>query len=136
MAASPQYRLGTLSIVALIVAAIVADAITLIPFAGDFIGPAYWVIVSIFLYTNGFGILNARRLSTSVISMVAELIPAVQELPLILAGTIAVIIFSRIEDKLGIKVPTLGGQATGNTVKGVAPGQMPLNVDGVRRPAQ
>lgn len=127
MAASPQYRLGMISIAVLVTVAAAADAITLIPFAGDFIGSAYWVIVSIFLYTKGFGILNARRLSTSVISMVAELIPAVQELPLILAGAIAVIVFSRIEDraraKAGAKI------SSGDTSR------QPLNVDGVRQPA-
>lgn len=134
MANPVEYRLRTLAVAVLIFAATVVDAITLIPSAGDFIGPAYWVIVSIFLYTKGFGILNARRFATSAISMVAELIPIVQEFPMILAGTIVVIVLSRIEDKTGIKVPMSKGQLADKTEAGATPRRGPLNQGGVRQP--
>ena len=136
MAEGPvNYRLGITAIAVLIFTAAIADLICLIPFAGDFVGPVYWVLVSIFLYTKGFGILNARRFATSAISMVAEMIPGVQELPIILVGVIIVIVFSRIEDKTGIKIPTSKGPIDDKAIAGVTPGIKPANQDGVRQPS-
>lgn len=113
-----------MAIAGLIFFATITDLFTLIPLVGDFVAPVYWILVSIYLYFKGFGILNARRLVTSILSMVTEMIPVVQEFPLLLAGTIAIIIFSRMEDKLGTKLkpPT------------PVPGRNPLNSGGVRKP--
>lgn len=137
-----KYRLKGFSIAVLLVAAIFADLLTIIPLVGDFVGPVYWVCVSIFLYFKGFGILNARRFATSAISMVAEMIPAIQAFPLIIAGTIAVIIFSRIEDKTGLKARLPDGQQPLN-ISGVRLPQtdsgntsQPLNANGVRQPGR
>jgi len=117
-----QYRIGMFAIVVLIFCASVADLLTLIPFVGTFIGPFYWISVSIFLYTKGFGILNLRRFATSAISMIGEMVPVIQSLPLIIAGTLAVIIMSRIEDKKGIKMLP-------------SPNKQSLNQEGIRQPS-
>ena len=135
----PKYRMGTAGIVFWIAFAALADLLSLIPFVGDFVGPIFWVCASIYLWKVGCGLLNARRLATSLISMIAEMIPGVQEFPLILAGIIAIIIMVRVEDKTGISVPGIGGKKTGSTLvqNGVNPPriqQSPLNQGGVRAP--
>lgn len=129
MAGSVNYRLSMAAIVVMIFIAAIADLFTLIPLAGDIIGPVYWVAVSIFLYTKGFGLVNGRRLTTSLISMIAEMIPAIQELPLLLGGTIVLVVFSRLEDRTGISL-------TKGKI-GIAKGPTPrvMNVDGVRQPS-
>jgi hypothetical protein len=83
----------------LIILAGVADVFTLIPLVGDFVGPAFWVLVSIFLWYRGLGFLNTNRLATEIVSTVAELVPAVQELPTIITGMILVILFVRFQER-------------------------------------
>jgi hypothetical protein len=128
-----KYRIGTVAVILLIVTAVIADLITLIPIAGDIVGPLYWIIVSVYLWKAGLGFVNGRRLAVEAISIVAELIPVVQELPAILAGVIAIIIMTRIEDRTGISLNPL-------KKKGVTPPRMsrqPLNsTPGVRPPRQ
>lgn len=136
----PKYRIGTAGIVFWVALAALADLFSLIPFVGDIVGPIFWICASIYLWKVGCGLLNARRLATSLISMVAEMIPIVQEFPLILAGMIAVIVMVRAEDKTGISVPGIGGKKTGSSLvqNGVNPPhqqQIPLNQGGVRAPS-
>jgi hypothetical protein len=100
MEGQKKHKLGTVAIIVLVVFATIADLLSLIPFVGDLVGPIFWVCVSIYFWKAGMGLINVRKLATSIISMVAELIPAVQELPLILAGIIAVIVMTRAEEKL------------------------------------
>lgn len=118
-------RIGLIAIVILVVAALIADLLSLIPFVGDIVGPLFWIGASIYFWQSGLGLVNGRRLATSIISMVAEMIPAIQELPLILAGIIAIIVMVRIEDKTGISLtPHIAGK-----------GGMPLVQNGLRSPA-
>lgn len=156
---SVEYRMKGGTIAILIAVAAFADLITLIPIAGDFVGPVYWICVSILLYMKGFGIFNARRFITSAVSTVAEIIPVVQELPMLLVGTIVLIIFSRIEDKTGMNIMPGKKKGAGDAASGAIeaanmyrdgqrePGQeydeegeyrnsnlKPLNNDGVRQP--
>lgn len=124
MASGIQYRLGGSSIAFLVFIAIAADLITLIPGAGTLgVAPIFWIIVSVFLYFKGFGIINARRLATSITSMVVEMVPVIQELPLLTAGVLTLIMFTRLEDKMGRK-----------TAPTESPGPQPLNQGGVRLP--
>lgn len=88
----------------LIFLAFVADVLTLIPLAGDFVGWIFWAIMAIIFWKLGLGLVNWRRFVPALISTVAELFPAVQELPTIIAGMVAILILSRIEDKTGLKV--------------------------------
>ncbi len=134
-----KYRIGAVGIVFLVALATLADLFSLIPFVGDIVGPIFWICASVYLWKIGCGLLNARRLATSLISMVAEMIPIVQELPLILAGMIAVIVMVRMEDKTGISIPGIGDKKSGSHLvqNGVNPPhqqQIPLNQDGVRAP--
>ncbi|MES2471028.1 MAG: hypothetical protein V4526_02240 [Patescibacteria group bacterium] len=98
------YRLGILAILALLASAGVADLATLIPLVGTFVGPIYWFIIGLYLWKKGFGLLNWRRIVPGLTSTTAELIPAIQALPTITVGIAIIIIFSRFEDKTGIKV--------------------------------
>lgn len=124
-----NYRLGWASIAGLLIVAGVFDLISPILVIGSITGPIYWVSLSAFLFTRGFGLLNARRLTSSIISLIIEVVPAVNTLPAILAGTIAIIIFSRIEDRTGISMHKKGVANAGAIRK-------TLNRDGRRDPTQ
>lgn len=102
MEGKTKYRLENKAIVIITFCAGAADALTFIPFVGDAIGPIFWIGASIYFWKAGLGFGNAKRLATTALSTVAELIPIVQELPTILVGTVAIIMMSRTEDKLGI----------------------------------
>jgi hypothetical protein len=99
-----NYRIsgGMFAILALLAG--LADLLTLIPFVGTAVGPIFWVLATIYFWKVGLGLVNGRRLATTIISIVAELVPAVQAFPTILAGTIAVVIMTRIEDRTGISL--------------------------------
>ncbi len=136
-----QHRMGWVGISGLLVVGIILDLVTLIPGAGTLLAPPVWIAINTYLWIIGCGIVNAKRLSTSLISMVGEMIPALQALPINILGIIAIIIMVRLEDKTGIKVH--GGTkgvgnisiVNGNPVRNpkITP---PLNVDGIRLPPQ
>ncbi len=116
-------RIGNGMAACLLLVALIADAFTLIPVVGDFIGPIFWVCMSVFLWAKGFGFLRLGRIVTEAISTVAEMIPVIQELPTIVVGMIIIIVLIRIEDKTGKSL-----------LKPMSKGKMPLNVNGMRRP--
>ncbi len=92
-------------IVILVISAFIADLIGLIPFAKDFTASIFWVVVSAYFWIKGMGIFNGRKLAAMAISWIASIIPFIQEIPLeIVAGIVAIIIITRIEDKTGISV--------------------------------
>jgi hypothetical protein len=126
-----RYRIGIGGWIGLIVLATIFDLFTLIPFVGDIASPIFWAIVGVYLWTKGMGIFNGRKLAITTISFIAEMIPAVQELPMLLAGIIAMLVVIRIEDKTGISI-------TKPTAKGVTPPRLkhnPLNnKPGIRTP--
>ncbi len=125
-----KYRVSMPMSVLLMGFATVCDLLSLIPFVGDAVGPIFWIIVGIYFWTKGMGILNGRKLAVAVISFVAELIPVVQELPMLLAGIIAMLFIIRVEDKTGKSfVKPMS--------KGITPPKLkrnPFNNDGVRLP--
>ncbi len=125
MESADKKRLGSLAIAILLFTGIVADIFTLIPFVGIAVGPIFWIFVSIWLWKSGFGFLNARRIATSAISAVAEVIPVVQEFPLIVVGVIVLIFMLKAEERLGLSL------SVGKTGMG---GKTPLNSGGVRAP--
>jgi len=136
-------HIGFLVMALLVLSAGVCDLITLIPFVGLVVAPAFWILVSFYLWRKGYGLINARRGATSLISMIAEMIPAVQFLPLNTVGIIILIIFLKLEEKTGLKLPVGGKKLSGNqplNSGGVRPPtssrtlEQPLNVDGVRAP--
>jgi len=122
--------------------AIVADALSLIPFVGVISGPVFWALFSFYLWKVGCGFINPRRLITGSISMVVEILPAVQMLPAATLGFILVYIFVRMEEKTGISInnissgKVLAGSRPLNTNGTRMPTRRPppLNVDGVRPP--
>lgn len=99
-----QYRIGMGISIVLIMLAAVGDALSLIPFVGAIVGPIFWIIIGIYLWTKGMGILNGRKLAVTAVSFVSEIIPIVQELPMLLAGIIAILFIIRVEDKTGLSL--------------------------------
>lgn len=99
-----NYRISITAGIFLVIAAIIADLISLIPFVGTVSGPLFWIIVSWYLWKKGCGLFNPRRFATEIISSVIEIIPAIQALPAATAGIIAVIVMIRLEDRTGISV--------------------------------
>ena len=111
--------------------AIIGDLLGLIPFAGDFVGPIFWIAFATFLWMKGFGFLNPKRLAVEGVDMVIKMIPALQELPVeLLIGAIAVIVMIKFEEKTGVKIP---GKEGGNNVATGA--HSPVNAGGVRKPS-
>ncbi len=119
-------HIGAVAIGVLVLLALVADAIGLIPLAEDFVIWIYWSGVAIYLWYKGFGFVNGRRLAVMVADVVVGMIPGLQALPQITVGIIIVIMFARAEEKLGISV--LSGAISGK-------GTLPLNFRGSRTPA-
>lgn len=134
------YRLGWGAIIALLAVAGIGDLISLIPLAGDVVAPIFWVVVAVYLYMKGFGLMNPGRLVTELVSMAAEMVPGIQEFPALLLGTALVIILTRLEDRTGVQFElpgrTVGGRTPLNQNGARAPIQTPapLNIDGVRPP--
>jgi len=131
--------IGIVVSIFLVCTAIIFDILSLVPFAGTFVAPFFWGCMTVYLYIKGYSLLNPRRLVTSGISLVAEMIPVVQELPALTVGVIVLLIMLRVENKTGI--PLSGTKNSGvkaNLVEnGINPPrseQAPLNMDGVRAP--
>jgi len=99
-----KYRISTATGTVLVVLAAIADIFTFIPIVGDFLGWLFWVIMAVVFWKLGLGLINFRRFLPMIISTVAEFFPVVQEFPTIVAGMVAIIIMTRIEDKTGIKM--------------------------------
>lgn len=122
-------KIGNIGAAIFIGFAAITDAATFIPLVGDFAGPIFWVLASVYLWKAGLGIINGRRLGTSVISMVAEMVPLVQALPTITVAALAIVTMVRLEEKTGI---SLKGKKPG-----ITPPRMkrePLNEGGKRLP--
>ena len=126
-------RIGNGWFLILVIAALIADLLTLIPFAGDFIGPIFWVGVALFLWLKGCGFLNTARIATELIALVAKLIPVIQEFPETTIGIILVILLIRFEDRTGIKVAGAISEGGMNAV--TQGGNQPFNRGGQRLPS-
>lgn len=114
--------------------AAIFDLISLIPITGDFLGPIFWIGVSIFLFMRGYGFVNARRLVTSGISLVVELIPAAQAFPALILGSVMLISILKAEDK-GLPVSAATGAKNVGGVR-AAEAVHRLNRGGVRLPSK
>lgn len=88
----------------LIILAGIFDLATTIPLVGTVVGPIFWVIVGIYFWKKGMGIVNGRRLAASGTSFVAELIPGAQALPTLVVAIIVILVIIRIEDKTGLSI--------------------------------
>ncbi|MDQ5950609.1 MAG: hypothetical protein QG585_551 [Patescibacteria group bacterium] len=91
-------------ITVLVPTAIVADALSLIPFVGNIVGPTFWIFASLYLWGKGFGLMNLKRLVPVVISVIAEFFPAIQAFPSIITAVVVIIVSIRIEEKTGVSI--------------------------------
>ncbi len=129
-----KYRISVKVGIFFLCLAAIADLVTLIPIAGTFLGWLFWGIMAVVFWKMGLGLVNWRRLVPALISAGAELFPAIQELPTIIAAMLVILVFTRIEDKLGVKLlPTKGKPGVTAPRLKRAP---PAYKDGVRLPRQ
>ena len=139
MAEGKKHKIGNIAAFIFIAIAGIFDLFTLIPVIGDFLGPIFWVGASLYFWKSGLGFVNGRRLATSAISMIAEMIPGVQELPAILAGIVIVITMTRFEEKTGISVSSITGGKVGTKMNiggtRMPTPRTPLNQGNVRSPS-
>jgi hypothetical protein len=104
MAGEIKHKISKQATYILIGLAGIADIFTFIPFVGDFVGWIFWIIMSVVFWKLGLGLVNYRKLTSMLISTAIEFIPFVQMLPSITAAMAAIIFFSRIEEKTGLKI--------------------------------
>jgi hypothetical protein len=124
-------QLSTLNSIALLLLALVADIATVIPFVGDFVGPVFWSLITVYFWKKGMGIINWRRFAPSIVSFVAELIPGIQSLPSIVVCMFAIIVLTKLQAKTGISVTSIVSKKA--VVKRPIP-RVPLNINGYRPP--
>ena len=128
-----KYRIGLGWGIVLVAMAGIADLIGLIPLLESISGTAFWAIAGIILWMKGCGLLNWERLAPAASSLAVAWVPALQALPQLVAGMIAIIILIYLEDKTGMSlVPPL---SNGKKVR--LPNKLqPLNQGGVRKPRE
>jgi hypothetical protein len=124
-------HLSTKNNIVLLLLALVADISTLIPLVGDFVGPIFWISVTIYFWKKGMGIINWRRFAPAIASFITELIPVIQSLPSIIVGMFIVIGLTKLEEKTGISVTSIVSKKA--VVKRPIP-RVPLNINGYRPP--
>jgi hypothetical protein len=114
-------KIGILAMIVSIVLALVADALTLIPFVGIAVGPIFWISFNYYLHKKGFPIMSGKRLGTGIISTIAEIIPAIQALPTITLGVIAILVMIYFQEKTGVPVTSIADGKVGpkNNMNGV-----------------
>ncbi len=91
-------------ITVLVPTALIADALSLIPFVGNVVAPAFWVFASLYIWGKGFGLMNLKRLVPALISVIAEFVPVVQEFPTIITAVVVIIVSVSIEEKTGVNI--------------------------------
>lgn len=116
--------------IVLVFCAGIFDLATLIPFVGIIMGPIFWAIAGVYLWAKGVGMFGWKKLATSVISLIAEAIPAIQALPMLTVGIVVILILIRIEDKTGKSL--IKPVKAGVTLPRLR--RAPKNENGVRRP--
>lgn len=131
-----KYRISNGAAFVLVILSILADLFTLIPGIGIAVGPIFWSLANFYFWKSGLGFVNSGRLATSAISAVAEVIPAIQELPTITVAMIGIILMTRAEDKTGISLSSMTKGPNLNTAgtRQPTPKQQPLNQGGTRAP--
>ena len=127
-----KYRIGIMASIVLVISALIADLLGIIPFVQYISAPIFWIIASIYFWSKGMGLLNGKKLASASVSWLISVIPALQMIPLeIVGGIIAIIIITRIEDRTGISLLK-------PLSKGIRPPRLeknPLNAkEGIRPP--
>ncbi len=97
-------RIGWIMIIILLIIAYAVDNINPIPIIGGIITTFYWLAFSFYLFKTGHGLLNYKNIVPGFLSVVIEWLPAVSIIPTVLISTAIIIIFSRIEDRMGISL--------------------------------
>lgn len=135
---SKAHKIPTAAGIILVVVALIADLLTLIPFAGDFVSPIFWVAVSIYFWKRGMGIVTGKQGVAKIISFIAEFFPGIQALPTIFLAMLVIVGVTRFEEKTGLPISSMAGGKPG-TKMNVAGSRLPtpkvpLNQGGIRPP--
>lgn len=130
-----QNRIGLGMIFVLIVISGFVDLINLIPIVGGLVSTGYWIVLSYYLWKTGHGLFNWKVAVPEIISVVVEWVPMVSFLPSVMAGTLAIVAISRIQDKTGINLipsqtfkkmtPPRNQRVPVNSTAGIRPPRLP-----------
>jgi len=106
---SPQdkkYRVSRKAFIWMLIFAIILDLISLIPAINVITLGVGAVLFGIWWWKLGLGLINPKKVVTYGVTAIVEAIPIVSWLPGLTVGVIVIFIYSRIEDKTGIKLPS------------------------------
>jgi len=101
-----KQRIENVPAVFLVIGAIVVDLFNWIPGVGSVVTAIAWFIFNLYFYFKGISIFSGKKLAANLGAIIVGLIPFLDVLPETLVGMIAIIMYVRAEDKLGIKIPT------------------------------
>ncbi len=99
-------RLSKMAIGGLVTVAVIMDLLNWIPAIGSIVTAIGWVALNVFFYLKGISVFSGKKLATNLASITIGLIPVLEVLPETTVGIIAIIMFVKAEDKLGVKIPT------------------------------
>lgn len=97
-------RIGWIMIIILLIISFAVDSINPTPIIGGIITTFYWYAFSLYLFKTGHGLLNYKNIIPGFLSVIIEWLPAISFIPTVLISTAIIIIFSRIEDRIGISL--------------------------------
>lgn len=103
-------RINSLNAGLLIFVAIIFDLLSIIPFLNVITSFVAWLIFLVWFYILGVGFINPKRFATIAISFIIGVIPILSILPELTIAIIATIIMVKSEDRLGIKIPSIGAK--------------------------
>ena len=101
---SKKSKIGLISAIMLIVLALLFDLMSFIPIIGNIMTWIFWVIISVYFWFIGMGVVNNKRIVIAISSGIIESIPFISWVPSITVGMIAIILMSVFEDKTGISL--------------------------------
>lgn len=103
-------RINNFSAGSLILVALLLDLVSLIPVVNIVSSFLAILIFGVWFYILGVGFINPKRFATAIIALVVEMVPVISWLPGLTAAVIATVIMVKSEDRLGIKIPSIGAK--------------------------
>ena len=108
MEPAKRQRINSVTTIFMVTTAIIFDLISLIPIVNIVSELVAYVVFGVWFYLLGVGFMNPKRFATAAVSAVIGFIPFVSMLPELTIAVVVVIFMVKSEDKLGIKLPSLG----------------------------
>jgi len=108
MEPTKRQRINSVAIIFMVAIAIIFDLISLIPFVNIVSELIAYAIFGLWFYLLGVGFMNPKRFAVAAVSAIIGFIPFLSMLPELTVAVIVVILMVKSEDRLGIKMPSLG----------------------------